>query len=623
MALVAHCCCCVAARRVPPTTLRSSSSVRRYATGLLETVARLRPDKEQAQPLYLRCFPLRAGDVVESPYCPEAFHRTLCRKIRESSKRVQLASLYVGAAAAAASASPSSEDSAHRRAVSAANNDHRERELLEAIRQASSAGVPVQILLDANRALRPVPIPSSSSPSTTVTSTTTSAQACCEAVGNEGRDSHASGVFLLSVLDPVLQRVLPNPLNEIAGVFHVKVYVIDGDVILSGANLSREYFTTRIDRYLHLRQHDLVEFYSTLVRTLCQHGAVRYGPCQVDQRRFRSGHWAAFIARRRQLLAALEELFTTMEPPSTVYDPSSVVAYAIPTFQAPAQYFRSSKPLQFLNHEQTLLNLLKSIHLAAPRTHAHSSRLTVTARIATAYMNPTRPFLDALAQCCDRTVFLTAGMASHGFAPKKDQPESSQRHEDQSQGWAIPNVFRHASRRAVAHIAHRQRSRQQQQQQQQRPNSPEPVREQVSMQFAAQVAYYQRPGWTFHAKGMWLSVKDASATPRNKQQEAAVEFASDERLVAVCTGSGNYGARSALRDMESNLIVVFPPSPGATSQSICGAAPSIHSQHANPLVRQHVKEWDRFCEFVGGTNEEEPEPPRWIRILFPWVRRFF
>ena len=37
-------------------------------------------------------------------------------------------------------------------------------------------------------------------------------------------------------------------MNEVVGVNHLKVYLFDDDVILSGANLSNTYFTNRQDR---------------------------------------------------------------------------------------------------------------------------------------------------------------------------------------------------------------------------------------------------------------------------------------------------------------------------------------------------------------------------------------
>eukprot|EP01036_Dinobryon_divergens_P041585 gene41585-55130_t len=45
-------------------------------------------------------------------------------------------------------------------------------------------------------------------------------------------------------------RLLPSPLNEILGVYHCKYLVFDTDVILTGANISDEYFRNRQDRYM-------------------------------------------------------------------------------------------------------------------------------------------------------------------------------------------------------------------------------------------------------------------------------------------------------------------------------------------------------------------------------------
>lgn len=43
----------------------------------------------------------------------------------------------------------------------------------------------------------------------------------------------------------VILRVLPPRVNEVIGVSHVKAYIFDDDVIMSGANLSSDYFTNR------------------------------------------------------------------------------------------------------------------------------------------------------------------------------------------------------------------------------------------------------------------------------------------------------------------------------------------------------------------------------------------
>ena len=42
-----------------------------------------------------------------------------------------------------------------------------------------------------------------------------------------------------------LGRLLPSKWNELLGLQHCKVYIFDDSLIISGANLSRDYFTNR------------------------------------------------------------------------------------------------------------------------------------------------------------------------------------------------------------------------------------------------------------------------------------------------------------------------------------------------------------------------------------------
>jgi CDP-diacylglycerol--glycerol-3-phosphate 3-phosphatidyltransferase len=44
-----------------------------------------------------------------------------------------------------------------------------------------------------------------------------------------------------------------SPLREVFGIHHMKFYIFDNDVIITGANLSEDYFTTRQDRYFIIK----------------------------------------------------------------------------------------------------------------------------------------------------------------------------------------------------------------------------------------------------------------------------------------------------------------------------------------------------------------------------------
>ena len=50
-------------------------------------------------------------------------------------------------------------------------------------------------------------------------------------------------------LTKITRKVLPQRWNEVVGLQHCKVYIFDDSVIISGANLSSDYFT---DRWLNL-----------------------------------------------------------------------------------------------------------------------------------------------------------------------------------------------------------------------------------------------------------------------------------------------------------------------------------------------------------------------------------
>jgi len=50
----------------------------------------------------------------------------------------------------------------------------------------------------------------------------------------------------------------PSPLDEVLSVYHCKYLVFDENVILTGANLSEEYFTRRQDRYFLLKNSQIL-----------------------------------------------------------------------------------------------------------------------------------------------------------------------------------------------------------------------------------------------------------------------------------------------------------------------------------------------------------------------------
>lgn len=65
-------------------------------------------------------------------------------------------------------------------------------------------------------------------------------------------------------------KILPNIINQILGVYHLKAYLFDNEVCISGANMAETYFTNRIDRYFVIKDKKLANFvYDDMFRKYC------------------------------------------------------------------------------------------------------------------------------------------------------------------------------------------------------------------------------------------------------------------------------------------------------------------------------------------------------------------
>lgn len=82
-----------------------------------------------------------------------------------------------------------------------------------------------------------------------------------------GRHGDRIKVYLyeLPSLRSSAKRLLPSQLREILGVYHCKFMVFDELAILTGANLSDEYFVNRQDRYMVCRGPRIVSFLNSFV----------------------------------------------------------------------------------------------------------------------------------------------------------------------------------------------------------------------------------------------------------------------------------------------------------------------------------------------------------------------
>ncbi|KAG5673553.1 hypothetical protein PVAND_003593 [Polypedilum vanderplanki] len=67
------------------------------------------------------------------------------------------------------------------------------------------------------------------------------------------------------LLRGITKKIIPARWNELVGLQHMKIYLFDDSVIISGANLSNDYFTNRQDRYVEINDQKLSNFFAEIL----------------------------------------------------------------------------------------------------------------------------------------------------------------------------------------------------------------------------------------------------------------------------------------------------------------------------------------------------------------------
>ncbi|UKK00854.1 phosphatidylglycerophosphate synthase [Theileria orientalis] len=163
-------------------------------------------------------------------YDPKSYYNQLCSMIKNAKEKVVISCLYIGTL-------PLEQDFVNHIVYAKKNNP----DLI------------VELLLDKNRSLRR------------------------ENTGNCILDlikpllllkNVKVGLYHSPLCDAVLNRVLRPPLSEVFGTLHMKIYVADSVTVISGANCSTPYFTTRMDRYMVVDDLLFSNVMHTVVSTL-------------------------------------------------------------------------------------------------------------------------------------------------------------------------------------------------------------------------------------------------------------------------------------------------------------------------------------------------------------------
>jgi CDP-diacylglycerol--glycerol-3-phosphate 3-phosphatidyltransferase len=327
------------------------------------------------------------------------------------------------------------------------------------------------------------------------------------------------GLFRMPQHDSLAGRLLPPRYREGVGVQHMKVYAFDDTVVLSGANLSHDYFTTRQDRCVVVRRagdfaaamHELVELLTAHSHTVASDGvhAVTPPPPQRST--------AAFAASLRQWAAddgvsdgggVRSTISSGSSGSSSNNRNSSSIGNRSGSSDDDSDVVVITPQVQFAAH---------GVHQDARSTTAllQSLRAPDDVVMATGYFN----FPDTLAStvihdcAAQRVRIVTAAPSANGFYGARFISGS------------VPLGYSEIERHFV------QRCRQV-------PGRGDAIR----------MLEFCRPGWTFHGKGLWINCgADDGAVGTAADSGAKVPY-------VTAVGSPNFGRRSFERDLELQLV---------------------------------------------------------------------
>lgn len=299
------------------------------------------------------------------------------------------------------------------------------------------------------------------------------------------------------------KKHIPKRINEGWGLQHMKLYGIDDEIILSGANLSSDYFSNRQDRYHLFSSKDVTEHFERLYRGVTSLSFL------VEPSKELAGFtlvWPATNASISPLDNSKQFVSKSTATLGTLIAPRKPVAAAQDDLKPDTTVYVLAQLSQLLKPNTStelpaVTHVLKT--LAAPE-YAGSS-WTFTA----GYFNPA-PSLTSLLMSTSSSncTVITAAPQANGFYGSKGV------------SGLLPDAYTLLARRFLDSV-HRQK------------------REAAIVLKEWQQGTVGEPeAWTYHAKGLWVTLPN--------QQGPSISI----------IGSSNYTKRSYTHDLEAGALIV-------------------------------------------------------------------
>ncbi|EKG15803.1 Phospholipase D/Transphosphatidylase [Macrophomina phaseolina MS6] len=422
---------------------------------------------------------------IEILSTPAEFYETLKAKISTAKRRVYLSTLYIGKT---------------------------EHELIAVIRDSlkRNPDLRVSFLTDALRGTRETPDPSSAS-------------LLAPLVEDFGPERVEIRMFHTPNLFGLRKKLIPRRINEGWGLQHMKLYGVDDELIMSGANLSNDYFTNRQDRYHVFSSAEITDYFFRI------HSAISSLSYLISPSKTSPGGYTMTWPSSNPAPSPLEDrtafkkassaLLTPLIRPSATPLPSSTPS----TFIYPLLQFTSILPPT--TDTSTELPAMTSLltHLAHP-SHA-SSTWTFTA----GYFNMTPWMRDLLLSTSpSRAAVIAASPQANGF------------YGSAGVSGMLPAAYTLLARRFLQSL---QRAG---------------LADRVKLLEWRRGTVGEPDGWTYHAKGFWVTLPPGEAAPSSEAAAATTGEgggAGAGPSIAII-GSSNYTKRSYELDLEAGALIV-------------------------------------------------------------------
>ncbi|XP_034934083.1 CDP-diacylglycerol--glycerol-3-phosphate 3-phosphatidyltransferase, mitochondrial [Chelonus insularis] len=432
---------------------------------------------------------------------PTDFYSILLEKAKNVRQRIILGSLYIG-------------------------TGELEKNLIKAIEQSlvnSNGKVKVNILLDYMRGTR---------------GQTNSVKMLEPLLKNKYVDSCSISLYHTPKLKGLLKLILPNRFNELIGLQHMKIYIFDDSVIISGANLSNDYFVNRQDRYFLIEDcKELSDFYYKLISLVAKFSFQLLPDNKLV---------APILFNSTTKSNDQNTLKTTVVQNTTFIELARNELTTFYTNEIKKSHDSQHKLLNGYNNKSLdtwIFPLIQMGQLEIFYECQITQKLLKTApeksilQFATGYFNLTKEYSNALLNDCKASCnLLTAHPTANGFYGAKGIAGQ------------IPAAYTIIEKSFFDSC------------------------ERMNLNNRIKLEEYIRPGWTYHAKGLWYTLPN------------------EQKPSLTLIGSSNFGYRSVHRDLETQLVLITR---NAKLQNCLQEEYDRLRKYAQPVKRESFSQYEK------------------------------